>query len=169
MIGYDLPANNMAKKQPPKKILVKSYAAEYQYQTLCKDSKFNAELSNDGSTLNIKRIRQNTNIKIDDIIAALLWLIPLWGTVEFFPLDNNAAEVRKGAGKNGLGTALFQVIGKKFNPPDASSLAALLYNLEVLEWDQNRRFSKFRINIIPTKEYLIESLKNHFDGKSDES
>jgi hypothetical protein len=170
MIGYDLPTNLTTAKQSSKKSSINSINTQYQYQTLCKGSKFNAELSDSSSTLRISSKKgKPANIKIDDIIGALLWLIPHWGTVEFFPLDNDAAKVRKGSGKNGLGTALFKVIGKTFNPPDASSLAAILYNLEVLECDQSRRSSNFRIKIMPTRESLVESLKNEFDGKSDES
>ena len=169
MIGYDLPAENTAKKQSPKKNLLKSKDTQYQYQTLCKDSKFNAELSDNNSTLSISRKQgKPANIKIDDIIAALLWLIPHWGTVEFFALDNVADKVRKGSGKKGLGTALFEVTGETFNSPDASSLVSLLYKIEVLEWDQKRHSSNYRINIIPTREYLVELFKNEFDGKSDE-
>ena len=146
MIGYDLSANLTPKNQLPKKISVKSKGDECQYQTLCQKSEFNAGFSLDSSSLLIsKRKGKTANIKIDDIIAALLWLLKKWGTVEFFPLDNSATEVRKGSGKNGLGTALFEVTSKTFNPPDASSVATLLYNLGVLDWDQNRRFSKFII------------------------
>lgn len=170
MIGYDLPSKLTITKHLPQKDSIKSKDTQYQYQTLSKDSKFNAELSHNNSTLRICRKKgKPANIKIDDIIAALHWLIPHWGTVDFFPLDNDAGKVRKGSGKNGLGTALIEVTDKTFNPPDASSLAAILSNLEVLEWDQNRRPSNFRINIMPTRESLIESLKNEFDGKSDES
>jgi hypothetical protein len=170
MIGYDLPAGNTAKKQSPKKNLVKSKDSQYQYQTLCKNSKFHAELSDNSSTLRISRKQgQPAYIKIDDIIAALLWLIPHWGTVEFFPLDNDAAKVRKGTGKNGIGTALFKVTGNTFNAPDASSLVSLLYQIEVLEWDQKPHSSNYRIILMPTREYLVELFKNEFDGKSDES
>ena len=141
-----------------------------QYQTLCRKGKFNAELSKDNSSLLIKKSNgQSANIKIDDIIAALLWLIKLWGTVEFFPLDNDAVKVRNGSGKDGLGTALFKAIGKKFNSPDASSLASLLSQIEVLECDKKRHSSNYRIKIMPIKEHLIELFKNEFDGKSDES
>jgi len=169
MIGYDLPADRMTKKQLPKKNPLKSKDTQYQYQTLCKDCIFNADLSKVGSSLLITRSKQTAEIKIDDIIAALLWLIKLWGTVDFFPLDNDAVKVRNGSGKDGLGTALFKAIGKTFNSPDASSLASLLYQIEVLEWDQKRHTSNYRIKIMPTKEHLIELFKNEFDGKSDES
>jgi hypothetical protein len=169
MIGYDLPPNITTKKQLPKMASLKSTDTQYQYQTLCRDSKFNAELADNSSILRISRNKgKPADIKIDVIIAALLWLVEIWGTVDFFPLDNSASEVRKGSGKNGLGTALFKAC-TTFNPPDASSIAALLYNLEVLEWDQNCNPSNFRISIMPTKKYLTESLKNQFDGKSDES
>jgi hypothetical protein len=170
MIGYDLPPNITTKKQSPKMASLKSTDTQYQYQTLCRGSKFNAELADNSSILRISRNKgKPAEIKIDVIIAALLWLIPHWGTVEFFSLDNVADKVRKGSGKNGLGTALLEVTGKKFNSPDASSLVSLLYQIEVLEWDQKPHFSNYRINIMPTREYLVELFKNEFDGKSDES
>lgn len=169
MIGYDLPAANTAKKQSPKKNVVQSKDSQYQYQTLCKNSRFNAELCDNKFTLRISREKGKTaNIKIDDIIAALLWLIKLWGTIEFFPLDNDAVKVRNGSGKDGIGTALFKVTGNTFNAPDASSLVSLLYQIEVLEWDQNPNSSNYRIKIMPTREHLVELFKNEFDGKSDE-
>ena len=141
-----------------------------QYQTLCRKGKFNAELSKDNSSLLIKKNNgQSANIKIDDIIAALLWLVKFWGTVDFFPLDNSATQVPKGSGKNGLGTALFEVTKTNFNPPDASSVAALLYNSEILEWDQNCNPSNFRISIMPTKKHLTELLNIQFYGKPDQS
>jgi hypothetical protein len=170
MIGYDLPAENTAKKQSPKKNLLNSKATTYQYQTLCKDCKFHAELSDDSSTLRISRQKgRPAKVKINEIISALHWLTEIWGTIEFFPLDNDAVKVRKGRGKNGFGTAMFKAIGKKFNSPDASSLVSLLFKIEVLEWDQNRRPSNFRINIMPSREQLIVLLKNEFDGKYDEA
>jgi hypothetical protein len=125
---------------------MKSKHHEFQYQTLCINSEFNAHLSEDSCSLLISKRNGNLiSIKIDEIIAVLTWLLKFWGTIDFFELDNSATEVQRSSGKNGLGTALFEVTCKAFNPPDASSVAALLSNLGVLDWNQNCRPAKLEL------------------------
>jgi hypothetical protein len=162
MVGYDLPTAIKEKelsKKPP--------ADVWSYKTLCRARQFNVALA--GSDLKIIKSSGSTaTIKIAHIIKALLWLIERCGTVEYFPLDNNAPEVRRGSEKNGLGSAFFSITDGAFNPPDASCIAALLYNLRILEWNQNCRSSEFRIETMPTYEHLVDLLVAEFSGRSND-
>jgi len=132
MIGYDLHASGDS--QDAQSSLQPHGAGEWlECYTAARGKRFHYRIEADGIHL-----QDGRHFSVNVINAMLNNLQRCFSTGQF-PLANSATKVGAGESRPGVGSAYFEATGQKGNPPDTSTLVAVLHELGALAYTPGSR------------------------------